>query len=652
MSEEKRSIREELAEELFPALKTPEELRKIREEEKKRREKLMEEVKDIKVDTSEGDLKENFEEIVWDDETPLINPSFDFANNTIFLLHPLKYKKEVNGEIVEVEKSCLIWYDGQRKGIVPFEYILNKKIDISDKLPFNIRLAHTFEIENISFWSRKSIKAWAMCLFSKKDFTIKGAYDKIYEVFDYYMEYTDPRYYTLFTVYTIATYFYPLFTSFPYIYITALPRSGKSKTLKLITFMGFNGHWSVNETVASLFRNVTAMKGVLGIDEAEHYNNNQEVLNLLNSGYEKGAIVSRVEERGGRRVMKRYEVYSPKVIVNIAGLNETTKSRCIPVTLVRGITEKMNREPPVRSDEMFVKIRDYCMNVLFFYYMDVLEESKKVMDYIKSNINDMIDYFIENRDMFKSLIISIDDEDDKTNIMDFFESKSEESKNMVRNMLLNKIEDLIIGRPYQLWKPLFTIAKMTGDKKVLYDLVSLALDIETYRVEEDIAETRDSNLMYLLIEMVTHDGWYYIKDITERMREGLSEREKELIKPRAISNSLRRLGLDKNKKKDRKGAKVWLTVREVKDIAKRMGILSISEYTISGDKHKRFMVVLNEAIAFHKAECEERGEPFEGVPRNYLLEKLREQGIEEDYLEKCLREGIVFEPKPNVIMKV
>ena len=89
-------------------------------------------------------------------------------------------------------------------------------------------------------------------------------------------------------------------------------------------------------TGASLFRLVHATRCTLGIDEAERYQNprdpaTQQIRQLLNSGYKAGMPALRVV--GDDYKPQTFDVYSPKILASIAGLEDVLASRCITILM-------------------------------------------------------------------------------------------------------------------------------------------------------------------------------------------------------------------------------------------------------------------------------------------------------------------------------
>jgi hypothetical protein len=86
----------------------------------------------------------------------------------------------------------------------------------------------------------------------------------------------------------------------------------------------------------------------VGIDEAERYHNPrdpemQQIRQLLNSGYKPGMPAIRL--MGDDMKPKAFDVYSPKMLANIMGLEDILASRCIAIPM-RRTKRKMPVFPP------------------------------------------------------------------------------------------------------------------------------------------------------------------------------------------------------------------------------------------------------------------------------------------------------------------
>lgn len=163
-------------------------------------------------------------------------------------------------------------------------------------------------------------------------------YGEIERLLDKYIDFRDEGTSCVMALWTMGTYLYPLFEAFPYVALVGPKGSGKTKLLGLAARLAFNGRVASSVSSASLFRVVQATRGMLGIDEAERLANPRDPVAadlrlLLNAGYKRGSPVIRCEGDDHRVV--EFEVYGPKMIASINGLEDVLESRCILVSMLR-----------------------------------------------------------------------------------------------------------------------------------------------------------------------------------------------------------------------------------------------------------------------------------------------------------------------------
>lgn len=149
----------------------------------------------------------------------------------------------------------------------------------------------------------------------------------------------------------MATYVYQGFNAFPYLILLAERGSGKSRMLRLITMLSSNGLFWVSASMSSLFRAVEALKPTLGLDEIEYMNdernpNAQELLNLLNSGYERGAVVPRVNKDSKMQV-EYFDSYCPKAIATTQDISGVLNSRCLRIPISRTMNKEFVTRDPI-----------------------------------------------------------------------------------------------------------------------------------------------------------------------------------------------------------------------------------------------------------------------------------------------------------------
>ena len=151
-----------------------------------------------------------------------------------------------------------------------------------------------------------------------------------------YIDFQSERDSRVLTLWVIGTYLYALFPAFPYLALNGPKGSGKSTVLRVLQPLAFNVVTTSDPTGASLFRLVHATRCTLGIDEAERYQNprdpaTQQIRQLLNSGYKAGMPALRVV--GDDYKPQTFDVYSPKILASIAGLEDVLASRCITIPM-------------------------------------------------------------------------------------------------------------------------------------------------------------------------------------------------------------------------------------------------------------------------------------------------------------------------------
>jgi hypothetical protein len=155
--------------------------------------------------------------------------------------------------------------------------------------------------------------------------------------FDRALEFPRREVRTVLAVWALATYFYPLFLSFPRVALSGEKESGKSKVLGLFRETAWNAMLMVTPTPAVLFRLVHEFRPTLLLDEMERLSGEdaRDILGILNSGYKAGGSVPRCEGERKKQV-ELFEVYAPVALAAIRSLNTVTEDRAIPVTMQRG----------------------------------------------------------------------------------------------------------------------------------------------------------------------------------------------------------------------------------------------------------------------------------------------------------------------------
>jgi hypothetical protein len=426
-----------------------------------------------------------------------IHPSLDFTSDHAYFGQIIGDRRE--------NSYCIITDQG---------YVL--PTDPEDTLEYHhLKLAQQPYVYSVTRWTSESINRFSRLKRYPTEEPI--ALDKtallsaIKDLFAMYIEFSDEQLYSFFTLWSIGTYCFPLFNTYPYVHLIGLMQSGKSKLLSLCCCLSFNGFHSADITTACLFRLIEETRGSLFIDEAETLSSrrgSEAVRGILLSGYRKGGKAYRAErDSDGNFVPRAYDVYGPKMMANIEGLEEVLASRCITVTMQRGVNKEI----------------------------------------VNSEIN--IDYpgWQQIRDRIYPFIMV-----------------NWEEIRRVYNELQNEAE--IFGRERELWKPILALAKFFGNE-VYAEMKALAVDKVAERNNNSVTE--EQVLLETLLSLVTDHGFYNLKEISIAMASRLDCCS--WLDPRRVARLLRTLGFTKTRRMAQ-GTEFKLETENVKATARRLGV--------------------------------------------------------------------------------
>ena len=381
-------------------------------------------------------------------------------------------------------------------------------------------------------WEFKDINDW---ISSKEKHTVDGMelFNKIKGQFQYYMDYKEPEAYDFLTLWTIGTYFFLLFDSFCYCYLHGSRGSGKSKSLNIIAFMAFNALPSSNLGSSPLFRSIQQARPTFIIDETEKLakgSKEDDFRNILLSGYKKGFSVMRTEKnyKTEQFTVKKFEIYCPKILANINGIDDVLEDRTIPIVMQTTKSEKANRTEH-KDDRIWQDIR-----------------------------NNLYRYMMEN-----------------------WQSVEECYKTFELN------HPHIVGRKLELWKPILSLAKFIGQERPFNnedmktnELYQKMLKFAEKKVNDRIMDSELDTIEFLtvkvLLNMVTAKEYYKLKNIVDRVRENYED-EAKWINSQYLLKVLKRIGVIEHRKRVMNGMMILMTPESIKDLATRMGIDTVTE---------------------------------------------------------------------------
>jgi hypothetical protein len=443
---------------------------------------------------------------------PLFNEPFKYVHPAIDVVDGVAHVgvmvpcqiRDAKGR--ETVKDMLALVTSDRRIIFRHKEVLAKE---------KVRLRHDIP-KVMQRWSLKSVKDW---LDGKVEVDPLDVYVGVRTAFEEYIELEDPEAYDFLVLWSIGTYFFHLFPAYPYIYVGGIKQTGKTKLLNILERICFNAKNSIDLTGSALFRNVEVFRSTLLIDEADILDNperRQEIRKLLWGGYKRGSLVDRTNPNTLQP--EWFEVYSPKAIANIKGVEDVLEDRCIVLIMKRGKRKDIiNKEVPLEAS-VWQELRDKLYTFYLSYFGEISEHNA------------------------------------------LYEGG--------KGGALEKLS----GRELELWKPILTLA-LFFERYIdgLYEkMVDFAVRKSEEKLTENVTETAEYILATTLTELVKADDYYRVKDIRELMASKYSE-EQKWLSDKWVGNALRRLGF-MEKRRIGKGVEYLLKVAQVRDLAERLGI--------------------------------------------------------------------------------
>ncbi len=338
------------------------------------------------------------------------------------------------------------------------------------------------------------------------------------DLYDKYLDFRDPHTADILALWAIGTYLYPLFESYPYIALLGPKGSGKTKTISLTARLAFNMRVTSDISPSALFRVVEATRATLGIDESDRLSRGRDTLVislrlLLNAGYKRGSPAIRIEGEDFR--VREFEVYAPKILASIRGLEDVLESRCILITMLRTTTSKGNLTISEQGED-WAAVRHELYSLALTHHRPLRDIYEK----------DVSLRFLTNRDN-------------------------------------------------ELWLPLLSLAKLLEEQGVvgLLDRVKAYALASTRRAEGSTLSDWEQALL-LALHQLTEDGEQ--RDLTtaairQEMGQFIDQEELEELRAQWIGYALRRLGFT-DKTRRWKGTVYHIAGRDVWEMMDRYGV--------------------------------------------------------------------------------
>ncbi len=335
-----------------------------------------------------------------------------------------------------------------------------------------------------SRWPMKSRKEFLFGHFHRDPFEV---FKKINDQFQKYIDFGDNNGAAVFcTLYALLTYFFVIFDSIPYLKFEGMKGSGKSKAGTIFYFIGFNAVMAVSMTAASIFRIVQEERSVLIMDETENFRGDsdkfQEIMPILNSGWQRTGNAPRVEGNSGNRKTVNYSTYSPKIFCSINPVLETLRDRSYVITLIKTLDETRANASVREKDPVWSEIRSDLYILLFEYYSEVQElaESEQIKNDLRLLGRDW--------DKAKPLITMAqfiwkyagsEGEVIRRHLIEFLKQQKEEEQEVAENSIEATIIHILEERIHEGLED-FIPEKRTEDTIVTIQLLDFSLQVATY----------------------------------------------------------------------------------------------------------------------------------------------------------------------------
>ena len=383
------------------------------------------------------------------------------------------------------------------------------------------------------------------------------------ELLDFLKDWIDvpEDYYKIIAVWIIGTYFHKNFDTYPFLYFNAMRGSGKTRCLKIISWLQKNGNGDVltNPSEAVIFR--TAQDRGLIFDEFESQRSKDKAImrEVLNAAYKKGGKVFRmkkVKKLNEKREMEEkqeaegFDIFTPVALANISGIEEVLQDRCISLILEKSsnptLTKKMenfaiNKRLKALKGNLQVSVGCVCMVGLETSTTDWNEYINSKYTYIH-NIHTLHNPTHHTLPMLT-------------------EQKIE---------TFNKIDELNIwGRNLELFFPLICVSKIISED-VFLNFLKVIKELNVGKKEDEFTESKDVSLIeFVSLQEKYRYEYVFVNQLTREFKEFIGYTESHDKNDNWVNNEWVALALKRNKllterKRVAKGVLIRLAIEKAK----------------------------------------------------------------------------------------
>jgi hypothetical protein len=376
----------------------------------------------------------------------------------------------------------------------------------------------------------------------------------------------DEEYYSIVANWILGTYFIDEFVSYPYLFINAVKRSGKTRLLKLVAQLSFNGIYTAELTEAVLFRLPSVKQCTFSIDEAENISAKEKagLRLLLNSAYKKGMKIYRARKvpKSEKYVIDEFEIFMPIAIANIYGMDDVLEDRCVSIILERSTKVNIVNKPEYFELDLKFNFFKYVIERIVSVGSVCLLVKNQYNNFklLNSTLHSVVDSYQPTSDTTNTT--------NTTNTTDTTDIISDLEK-IIRGM----IEKKIVGRDFECWYPIFII-NLAFNSNGYENLLENVSKLVTEKRTSDIMEDRDTSIMIFLGSLIidkTDDQFFTLSKI---VRQYSDQENSNWLTTEKLSKILKRLKVVIEKKRMSTGREVRLDFSKIKERLKQMNIVS------------------------------------------------------------------------------
>lgn len=400
----------------------------------------------------------------------------------------------------------------------------------------------------------------------------------------------DDRYVPIVACWVIGTYFHDAMITFPYLYINATKGGGKTRMLRLLSYLSKDGTMNVNPSESVIFRRA-AQKTAFFLDEIERISRKEKtnLRLLLNAAYKRGIKVPRSKKipQTEDYIVEEFEVFTPIAMANIWGLDNVLQDRCITVILDKSFDPIIVKKVELwEFDKDISKLkRNLNDTARLFFSINSNEGVVSVVSLPSANIYNTFPLFWNtiltnlkttlNNITTTQHLTTHNNTNQQVNYeqmaqgVDWSNTDGVEITAELFKLGKKIWESEITGRQLELFFPLILVAHMVSEE-VEDAVIKSAIEISQEKQVDELGENRDNVFLDYLVSSLDRDvEWVKIREMSKEFK---ALEDEMWINSKWIGRALKRLKIVKKKRRMSAGREVKLDWVKIETKCRQLGI--------------------------------------------------------------------------------